>query len=83
MMLGSLSFLHSSPPVFSSANTVYPSFLFLYLIFIKISNPSKSEGKIGVGHSERCTLDQLSFPTAFRVGSIPFFHDLYDYLSLV
>jgi len=27
MMLGSLSFLHSSPPVFSSVNTVNPSFL--------------------------------------------------------
>ena len=30
-MLDSLSFLHSSPPVFSSANTVNPSFLCVFL----------------------------------------------------
>ena len=38
-MLDSLSFLHSSPPVFSSANTVYPSFLFLlWKVFRSCSN---------------------------------------------
>lgn len=35
-MLDSLSFLHSSPPVFSSANTINPSFL---CIFIEKSFP--------------------------------------------
>jgi len=59
-MLDSLSFLHSSPPVFSSANTVNPSFLFLFfripvrsysektqtpVFFIhNIGQPSKAEG---------------------------------------
>ena len=60
-MLDSLSFLHSSPPVFSSANTGAPPFFNLYFILRKIPNPSKSKGKIGVGCSERCSLDQLSF----------------------
>jgi len=38
-MLDSLSFLHSSPPVFSSANTVYPSFLY----FMKIRERQEND----------------------------------------
>ncbi|WP_218672864.1 hypothetical protein, partial [Streptococcus pneumoniae] len=40
-------------------------FFILYFILRKIPNPSKSEGKIGVGRSERCSLDQLSFSHCF------------------
>lgn len=43
-MLDSLSFLHSSPPVFSSANTVYPSFLY----FMKIRERQENDGKLGI-----------------------------------
>lgn len=39
-MLDSLSFLHSSPPVFSSMNTVNPSFLFNFDNIEKIRSAS-------------------------------------------
>ena len=42
MMLGSLSFLHSSPPVFSSTNTVYPSFLYFIFDIQKDTKPVKN-----------------------------------------
>jgi len=38
-MLDSLSFLHSSPPVFSSMNTVNPSFLY----FMKIREREEND----------------------------------------
>ena len=41
MMLDSLSFLHSSPPVFSSMNTVNPSFLFSKIYNQKDTKPVK------------------------------------------
>ena len=43
-MLDSLSFLHSSPPVFSSANTVYPSFLY----FMMIREREENDWKLGI-----------------------------------
>ena len=42
-MLDSLSFLHSSPPVFSSMNTVNPSFLYSKIYNQKDTKPVKKQ----------------------------------------
>jgi len=51
--------------VFRSCSNQNTRSTFLYFILRKIPNPSKSKGKMGVGCSERCSLDQLSFSHCF------------------
>ena len=78
-MLDSLSFLHSSPPVFSSMNTVNPSFLYSKIYNQKDTKPVKKqrENRSWVQWA-MLARPTIFFPTAFRVGSIPFFLNFDD-----